>query len=183
MINLLPPNSKHRLKGEERVRLVAIFSTLSALSLISLSLLLLAIRFYLAGQTQAQKELLDIQKQELSTRQALIGEIKNINENARNIHEFYDQQLKASDVLERISRALPANVYLTSFSYVKQTGQKAAGKISLGGFAPTRTDLVLFKDNLQQDPFFSRIVLPLGPALDITFSLSAEVKTPPTQPD
>ncbi|MCH7604690.1 hypothetical protein IID24_01760 [Patescibacteria group bacterium] len=186
MINLLPAIYKEELKREERTRLVFILMALIILFLISLSLLLFAIRIYLAGQIQAQEVILEAQREGFQEYRSVKEQIQNINLNISNISTFYEQKTGVSEVLNRISSVLPSGFYLTSFRYIGPDvffqGQNQAGKgmaqISVNGFTPTRDALLLFRDTLERDALFVRVVFlqsNFETKENINFSFSAEL--------
>lgn len=186
MINLLPAIYKEELKREERIHLVFILMALIILFLISLSLLLFATRIYLAGQIQAQEVILEAQREGFQEHRPVKEQIQSINLNISNVSAFYEQKTGVSEVLSRISSALPSGFYLTSFRYIGPgtvfQGQNQAGKgmgqISVNGFAPTRDALLLFRDTLERDALFVRVVFPqsnLETRENINFSFSAEL--------
>jgi len=186
MINLLPTIYKEELKREERIRLTFILTALVILFLISLSLLLFATRIYLAGQIQAQEVILEAERKGFQKYRPVKEQIQSINLKISNISTFYEQKTGVSEVLSRISSALPSGFYLTSFRYIGSgtvfEGQNQAGKrmaqISINGFAPTRDALLLFRDTLERDTLFVRVVFPqsnLETRENIDFSFNADL--------
>jgi len=186
MINLLPTIYKEELEREERIHLVFILTALIILFLTSLSLLLFATRIYLAGQIQAEEVILEAQREGFQKHKSVKEQIQSTNLNISNISVFYEQKTGVSEVLSRISLALPPGFYLTSFRYIgpgtvfqeQNQADKGMAQISVNGFAPTRDALLLFRDTLERDALFIRVILPqsnLETRENINFSFSAKL--------
>jgi len=165
MINLLPPSYKEELRGEEHFRLVLILGMLIVVFFICLSLALLAIRVYLAGEIEVQQILVESQSQD--DRRTRVDEIRNLNKDIVGVASFYKNKMLLSDVILRISAALPESVYITSLSYIPVSSSKPSGgakssevKIALQGFAPRTEDLLQIRTSLEQDPLFGNFNFP-----------------------
>lgn len=174
MINLLPDPYKKAMRQEEQFRLVFILGMLLAAFFVCLSLLLLAVRISAAGQTQAQQILVESQK---GTEDALRSErIRTLNEEIAQVSSFYEGRVSLSELLERISNALPQSISLTSLSYTQGTPK---GKITLKGFAPRTEDLLELQTNLEKDPLVENLRIPpanWARATHIDFSLDFELR-------
>ena len=116
MINLLPPEQKKELLREERYKLVLILGVLVVFFLASLSLILLSIKIYISGEFLSQKILVDSEEEKfkISEIQKLEEEIKSINQNLEKLNSFYKGQPNLTELLEKISKILPQNSYLTT---------------------------------------------------------------------
>lgn len=183
MINLLPPQYKKELKGEEWFRLVLILGLLILLFFVCLSLSLLSIRVYVSGEIQTQQILVESQSKEGG---ALHRErIQEVNAIMAGISSLYAKRLSFVDILERISGALPSSAHLTAFTYTplaksgENNGENAAkAQITLAGFAPRVEDLLEFRSKLEQDPLFGNFQFPHANwvrAADIDFSFTFEL--------
>ena len=173
MINLLPPEYKEELWGEERLRLVLTLGILLGVFLVCLALALLSIRVYVWGEINAQQILVESQRKEGGESDST--RIRELNTDVAAIVDFYTKRVPLADVIARIEPVLPENVYLTSFSYA--TGSPRT-KISLKGFASLTEDLLAFKVNLEQDPSFENFSFPQSNwirAADIDFSFDFEL--------
>ncbi|MCH8986586.1 PilN domain-containing protein [Patescibacteria group bacterium] len=171
MINLLPAPHKEELKQQERTRLVVILGVLVFLFLLSFTLLLAAIRVYIAGQLQGQEIVQESHRQNSVQQRGAAAELKKLNFDVTNVESFQQEQTSFSIVLERISVALPSEFYITSLTLVD-------GNLSLVGFAPTRDALLAFRSVLQKDAMFSDITIPPSVwivAKDVRFSLEAKI--------
>ncbi len=151
MINLLPPQYKKELRGEERFRLVLILGMLLITFFICLSLSLLSIRVYVSGEIQTQQIVVESQRKEAG--ELRLQDIRKLNEEARGVSSFYEKRIIVSDIVERISNALPAGVYLDSLGY-------APKKIILKGFALKTEDLLQIRTSLEQDSLFKNFQFP-----------------------
>ena len=173
MINLLPPSHKEELRGEEQFRLVLILGMLLMTFFICLSLLLFSIRVYVAGEIQAQQILAEVQKKEGG--ESSLEQIHALNKDIAGVSSFLASRVTLSDIVEKISSALPQSVYLTSLNY---TPLSSGAKIALQGFAPQTEDLLLFRTNLEQDPLFGNFHFPPSNwniATNIDFSFDFEI--------
>lgn len=153
MINLLPPLQKEELFREQRYKLLLIWGLSIIIFLITLSLLLFSISTFISGKAQEEKiaippELQDSEK-----------EITQINKSLRNLNSFYNKQPDFGELLERIYKMLPPDVYLTSLS-LNFSEKEESFSVSLQGFSPTRELLSQLKRNLESEPGFKDIDFP-----------------------
>ena len=184
MLNLLPPWYKEELKDEKNFRLTLILGILVLLFFVSLALLLLSIRIYMVGQIQAQKILVESQLEDYGDEDP-VKRIRELNRSIAETSSFYQEQIVFADVIDRVTGVLPEEIYLTSFHYtpVKSTGEegeKIVAGISLNGVTPTTDDLLVLKENIENDNTFSRLAIPPETwkdpgAIDIEFSMSFEI--------
>lgn len=173
MINLLPPSHKEELRGQEQFRLVLILGMLLMTFFICLSLSLLSIRVYVSGEIQAQQIFAAVQKKEGG--ESRLQQIHTLNKDIAGVSSFLASRVTLSDIIARISNALPENAYLTSLSY---TPISSGAKIALQGFAPQTEDLLLLRTNLEQDPLFGNFHFPPSnwiQATNIDFSFDFEI--------
>ena len=155
MINLLPSGRKEELRREERFRLVLILGMLVMAFFTCLSLSLLAIRVYVAGEIQIQEILAATQAREGGESQ--LEQIRVLNEDIAGVSSFLASRPVVSDSIEKISNALPESAHITFLSY---TPMSSRAKIILQGFAPQTEDLLLFRVNLEQDPLLGNFHFP-----------------------
>lgn len=185
MINLLPPSYKEELRGEEHFRLVLILGMLIVVFCICLSLALLAIRVYLAGEIEVQQILVESQQGQNDWK-ARADQVRDLNRDIAAAASFYENKMLLSDVILRISDVLPESVYITSLSYTPVSSSKAGKvggkssevKIALRGFAPRTEDLLQIRTSLEQDPLFGNFHFPPSNwirATDINFSFDFEL--------
>ena len=170
MINLLPPSHKEELRGEEQFRLVLILGMLLMTFFICLSLSLLSIRVYVSGEIQAQQILAESQGKEGG--ESSLEQIHTLNKDIKGVSSFLASRVTLSDIIARISSALPESVYITSLSYTN-------AKIALAGFAPQTEDLLLLRANLGQESLFGNFRFPPSnwiKAANIDFSFDFEIR-------
>ena len=183
LINLLPPKYKEELRQEENFRLALILGILVLSFFLCFSMLLVSIRIYLAGEINAQKVVVEAQRKE--GEELRLQEIRKLNEEVKGASSFYEKRIVVSDIVERISSALPANVRLSSLLYAP-SAQTAKGdsptasraKIGLAGFAPRTEDLLEIRTNLEQDSLFKNFQFPPSNwvrAENINFSFDFEL--------
>ena len=181
MINLLPPLYKAEFRQEQNFHLVVILGSLAVLFLISFSLLLAAIRIYLAGQIEVREVLVASQKQEMTRQEASRAEIQKINSAVRNVSSFYKNEVPASEIFQQLSELLPQGVYVTSLSYnpaLEGAVENVNAKIFLTGFAPTRDAVLKLQENLRSEEIFLNLYSPptnwVTP-VDVTFAFQFEI--------
>ena len=151
--------------------------------LVCLFLILFSIKFYISGEAESQKILYD-QKEAVfkeSNIQAFEDEVKNYNKVISEISSFCQNQFSPTEILEKISKTLPSDVYATNVSIKRQQEKGGEEKIicSLQGFAPTRDNLLVLKANLEKEEIFESINFPPSSwieAKDINFSVNFQIK-------
>jgi len=146
--NLLPPQNKAELFEEGVKNLIIILGILILIFLFSLTLILFGIQKYISWQVDSEKIRIDLEKKRVedSEIQNLRTKIISANKTLSQLGSFYQEQKKLIEVFNKISEILPPQMYLTNFSYQKETNQ-----ISISGFAPTREILFgNFKGELEQ---------------------------------
>lgn len=176
MINLLPIQQKEELILEEKFKLVLILGIIILVSIISLVLILFSIKISILGALEIQKIYLEQKEKELKIAkiQELEEKIKDLNFTLSNLNSFYQSQIDLTEILEKISKILPENTYLTSLNFNSSLSQ-----FSLSGFSPDRETLLQFKGNLEREEKFEQIYFPptvwVTPT-DINFSVTFKLK-------
>lgn len=178
MINLLPPQKKEELRKEKNLKLVFILGFLFLSSLFCFVLLLLPIRVFFSGEVEAQKILYKQEENDFnnSQLQSLQKKILQANTKINQLDAFYKQQFQFMEVFDGISKIFPKEMSLTSLSVHPQAGKIT---VNLLGFSPTRSALLLLKENLEKEEKFSEIKFPPSNWLEsenINFSASFEIK-------
>lgn len=153
--NLLPPKARIELYQDEVKKLIIILGILILLFLLSLSLILFAIKDYISRQVESERILVYLEKKQLETSgiQNLREKIILTNQNLSQLISFYQEQVRLTEIFNKISDILPSQMYLTNFSYQKESAQ-----ISLAGFSPTQEILLYFKNDLKKE--FSEVSFP-----------------------
>jgi len=193
MINLLPPEEKEKLALNKKKKVTIIFWFLVFFFTICLFLVLIFVKNSILTQVEIQKTLLS--ETEKESKGNAIKEIeKNINfmnSELIKLNSFYQKKVYFSDIIERISKTLPSNVYLNNFSIVfspakkvkneeekKEETEEASLQISLSGYCPDRETLFEFKRNLEREKDFKKIFFPPTnwvKATDVEFSVNFEI--------
>jgi Tfp pilus assembly protein PilN len=185
MINLLPLEERNSFVKERKLKLAVIFEVGFLLFLISLVFVLLAGKLYLRGEIESQRTFLSQREKEASfkTVEDFQKSLEAYNSKLQGISSFYGQQTFLTDVMQKLSSLLPPGCHLTSFSFrlkSDKSGQNmVGGTVSLTGFAPTRESLLSFKENLEEEKSFEKVVFPpidWAEPLNIDFSLTFELK-------
>ncbi|KPJ57509.1 hypothetical protein AMJ49_00005, partial [Parcubacteria bacterium DG_74_2] len=114
MINLLPEIQKEELEKEEKLKIISILGIIFLSSLLSLYLILFSIKVILNGKLETQKIIFNEREKELEVFhiEELEKEIKKYNSIFSKFNYFYQNQISFTDILEKLSKALPEKVYL-----------------------------------------------------------------------
>ena len=190
MINLLPPSYRTKLKEEQRFRLVLLLSVVAGIGLVALSIFLIVIQLSLAKERLSQESKLSSFEQRTTKEDSMLTEIKNWNSTLRNITRFKGQRRTLKNVFDEVALALPQDLFLLSLSYTPSVETKkkndevirTPATISVTGQAPTREQLLFFKDTLQINPFFAEVQFPpsnWANPTNITFSFQAKLSDTP----
>ncbi len=152
MINLLPPEEKHKLMSKKKERLTTILGIVFLIFLICLTLVLLSIKFYILTATDYQKDTL--RENEQKSQAADFMNFKNIiqkyNSTLVQLDSFYKKEIYFSQALKTITAVpKPAGLDLLNFSLSRDISGKI--KVSVSGFSDTRNDLLVFKTNIEEN--------------------------------
>ncbi len=162
MINLLSPEEKNRLLLEERKKIITILWFLFLFFLFCFTLILFSIRFYLQGQVESQKII--FQQTQKSTEQFEIKEFQekfnSFNIALVNLDSFYKQKVYFSEILEKISKILHEEAYLTNISVTLSTDKETPAQVALSGFIPNRENLFEFKKTLEKEEGIKEVSFP-----------------------
>jgi len=180
MINLLPFEEKNKLLSEKRAKLAVILVFSVLVSLISMALILLSIKFYILAETDYQKKMLEQIRKENQTADFVTfsGIIKKYNAILSQIDSFYKKEIYFSQALNIIAGfQMPQDLSLTNFSLTRDDSGKIS--VNVSGKSLTRNSLLLFKKNIEQDPKIKNSYFSpeswVNPK-NINFSLSFEIK-------
>lgn len=181
MINLLPPEEKEELIEEKKRKSITILGMLFLVFLICFSLILYSINIFISGAIEAQRILFDQREKEFKNpqAQALQENLINFNQTLSQIDSFYQSQLNLTEILEKTSKALPPNSYLTSLSLSPELIEEERMNCNLLGFSPTREILLEFKENLEKEKLFTDIYFPPTnwvQSKDINFTVNFKVR-------
>lgn len=163
MINLLPLIEKEKLLLEKNRRIIIILWLLLLFFLTCSVLILFSIRTYIQAQVKSQEYLLIETKKEQNQSEIenLKEEINSINSSLTKLNSFYQNEIYLSDILEKISKTLPKELYLTNLSLIFPS-------VSLSGFAPSTETLFEFKENLGKESSFKEVSFPPTNWVDLT---------------
>lgn len=152
MINLLPPEEKKAILKEKKKKMMIIIWFLFFFFLVSLSLILYSLKFYVKGQADYYGIILESKENALES-----AGIKNFQAEAvksnniiRKINDFYSKKFYFTEISDKVSDALIDGIYLNNLSI---DVSESSFKISIAGFSPTREILFNFKNNLEKSGF------------------------------
>lgn len=164
MINLLPPAEKERLSLEMGRKISIIVWMLFLFFIIYLILILLSIKFYLQGQIEYQKIIIQKTESALQKTQTreLLKKIDNFNGIFEKLNSFYGKKIYFSKILEKISKIMPSGAYLTEVRLNSVESAEEGGVIeaSLSGFILTREMLFDFKKVLEKEQSIKDVSFP-----------------------
>lgn len=164
MINLLPPQYKKELSREEDWKLVVISGIFILIFLTSLILILFSVKIYVLGKLDSTEILVDLREKDFQAPElkGLREKVATVNQNLIKLNSFYQEETNFTTILEKISKTVPPEMYLTSFSVASQPKavKKGLMKCSLSGYSPTRQALFGLKANLEKEKQISEIDFP-----------------------
>lgn len=152
MINLLPPQEKEKLLMEVNKRITIILGIIVLIPLVSLVMVLLSIKFYILGEINSNKLVLQQAQAQYQTSSFLEfkGIIQKSNTTLVNLRSFYKKEVYVSQILKIISGiSRPEDLYVTTLLLDRTENQKI--KATISGFSKSRDDLITFQKNIQQD--------------------------------
>lgn len=175
MINLLPPKQNEELKEEENLKLISVLEIIILAFLISLALILFAIKIPFSAALDEQKSYVKQKEEELKnpTMKELEEKIKKYNLTLSKLENFYQEQPELTLILERIFKAFPGGTYLTGLNFNSQESQ-----ISLDGFSTNWEILLQFKGNLEKTEGLKEITFPPATwvqSTNINFSVDLKI--------
>ena len=152
------------------------------------ALSLLIVKYFLQTQAESFRAQLESNKKNSERIADLetINKINTFNIFFEKLNTFYQKKIYISEAIDKTSKILPNKIYLTEFSASPDlTGspikQQAGFNIFITGFAPTREDLLLFKQNMEKDSYFKAVNFPIEnwvESVNIIFSLSFKIINP-----
>ncbi len=173
MINLLPENEKKVLTVIRWQKIIAIIGALIIYFIVALSLILWAISVNISSEKKF-KEIMAITEEgrlNNSETNAVKTKIAALNDNLVKIDTQISRNKWLTETIKKISGGIPSGVYLTNISYQDK-------QFMISGFAPTREDLLIFKENLEKENDFKKInfppidwVKPKAIIFSVTFSI------------
>ncbi len=175
MINLLPPEQKEELRQEENFKIILILGILCFSLLVSSALILFSIKTSILGMLEVQKIYLEEKEKELKSAeiQELEEKIKELNQSLLKLDSFYQEEIGLAGILEKFSKTLPKNTYLTNINF-----NSVSSQFSLSGFCPNRETLLQFKKNLEKEEKLKEVYFPptnwVSPT-DINFSITFKI--------
>ncbi len=186
MINLLPPEAKKEILMERKKKMV-LLNWIFVLSLLILSVLAMyAILFYLqdrADSLEAWLEESSLSSEKIANQETL-GKIDSFNLSFEKLNAFYRQKVHISEVLEKIAKVLPENIYLKEFSVSPNLVDNSQSKkidslnVYISGFSLTREDLLLLESDMKSFEKFNFPLTNLVKAADIDFYLTFKISKP-----
>lgn len=176
MINILPPKEKEILRNEENKKIILIIGILVSLLLICLIFILASIEIFISGRVEAERIINEREEEEseISEIRHFSEKIDSVNKTFSDLSSFYKNQIKAIGLFSEISETIPEGIYITLFSYQKDTS-----RISISGFSTDREGLLRFQKNLEQKDKFKDIYFPPSTWIkseNINFNLFFNIK-------
>ncbi|MDO8529896.1 MAG: hypothetical protein Q7S10_00575 [bacterium] len=162
MINLLPPKEKQALVSQQNKKLVIVMGNVVLISLCSLALVLLSVKFYILGELTYHKFILSATEKKYETPDFLFfkGLIQDYNISLTRMHNFYKNEMPVSDVIKAILEVpKPEGLHLTDIKIEKGAkGNKITATIS--GISDNRDSLALFKSGIESNIHMKNVYFP-----------------------
>lgn len=166
----------------EKKRFKVTYGLLLALFLVVLTLSLLLAGTAWFGQFQAERHIAllqtDIDRLKVERERLMAkGETSQEKGPLKELLAILEKEPHWSQLLNKISKALPSNVWLVSFKSFDREGSSAQKSIILNGWAKKAKDLAVFMGTLETDPYFEGIVLTSSKKEDgaFNFSISCDI--------
>ena len=172
-LNLVPPDQKNQLKNNRLYQAIQESVTLLFLFAAIISILLLVSRYFLEQQLL---ETVTANAANIYSNQMVAQKITGLNQeltNSLNIQKGYQP---VTPIIAALSYTVPANVAVNNFRFSRQDGA-----VELSGTAKTRSDLIKFKDYLDDAAWLKNAEIPLSalvPKENNTFSIKAILNPP-----
>jgi hypothetical protein len=168
MINLLPPKEKEELLLQKYKRLVVVLGNMVLISVVCLTLILFALKFYVLSEISFQKLNLDLANQKYTTDGTMTFKemIKKYNASLVKMDAFYKQTTYMSDILKNVLGVNRApGIYFKDISINRLRKDSTSPgsdevKISITGYSSTRESLILFKEALEKNDKIKNISFP-----------------------
>lgn len=172
MFTLLPEQNKKSLFKEYRLRLfTVIFLFLTAFCLISTALLFPSyISLYFERGVLEDESARVGMEIKVKNEKGIVETLARIN---HTLAAVKPQQSGVLQVTKVILDKLPSGISIDRFVYTR--GEKADSSLSLQGVAETRSELITFSRELEKQPDFSKVDLPisnLAKQSDVPFTLT-----------
>jgi len=181
MINLLPSFKKQEIKQEENWKILMTLSIGIFAILICFVLILYAINIFISGDVELERILYKQKEKEFesSEMQALKTKIVEFNKSVLQLDGFYQNQLKPTETINKISNTVPSGIYLTNLSLDLGDENDPRMKCELKGFSQIRETLLGFKEKLENEEDFEEVSFPPSTWLkstDIIFTVTFKIK-------
>ncbi len=175
-LNLLPPQEKELLGLERARRQIMLYGSSILLALFGFIALLGFIWFFILIQLKSYSQSLqnieasfqgqgvDRQKQLIADFNQYLAKLDQIQKN----HQYY------SPALTELANIIPSGVRIDSLSIDEDK------QVSLAGFAPQRTQVLMLQDSLEKSKFFTEVEKPLANLIkqtDINFNFKFNLRT------
>ena len=187
MINLLPSAEKENIILNRKRNIAIILWGLFLFLIICFIAALFFSRTYLNIILSSQKAILaDYEKQfgRPEIRQ-FEEKIRFINGTIAKLNSFYEKENSLTEILEKVSKTIPPNLHINSFSvvtYVDKEKDKEKGnnflQVAVSGRSLTREALLELRQKLLQESYFTEVYFPLAnwtKSENIDFSVSFKI--------
>lgn len=170
-LNLLPTTKKEELKFRKIYLMAQKILFILLLFTFFLSITILSANLILASafkDTAFSSSLVNASGK--SSRYNLI----ETNEMVKNIKEIQDNFINYDDLMVKITEIIPKDITLNRLSI-----DTAANKVSMSGYAKTRSDLIALQNNFKNFEFFDNLESPISNLLekrDIIFNINVDLK-------
>lgn len=183
MINLLPPENQRELAQEQSWKTIMILGTLVLVFFVSFSLILFSVKIFISEKVETQKASFEEKEKDLQSPEmkSLESDLLSFNKRIVQLDSFYNNQIRVTDPLAKISAVFPSETYLTNLSINLQAGKDGKMQVNcnISGFSSTREGLLKLKENLEDEESFKEIYFPPADwmkATSVNFTASFKLK-------
>ncbi|MBU1131303.1 PilN domain-containing protein [Patescibacteria group bacterium] len=170
-LNLISPSQKHLLKIKQFYQILKNF--LSVLTIYSLILSIILIP--LNQKIYILKEDVNNRKREVQFKNKNISDnVLGLNKQIETLSQILSEFFNWPNYLINLSALAPAGVSLNHLSASLDNKE-----FIINGYASTRDDLIILKNNLENSPLFEEITIPLSNFLTqqgVTFEIKGKIK-------
>jgi Tfp pilus assembly protein PilN len=168
-LNLIPPTAKRNLKLTQVYKIIKDLIIFILFLTIFVAIILLLIK--MALQNNFNKV---VTESTLTTKYANIfnKDVKKFNEYLSAVDKIQQDYIPWSKFLVNLTKLIPENINIKNLDI-------DSNKISITGWAKSRDELLLFKNNLENSELFNGVNIPLENLLqkdNVDFNIKASIK-------
>lgn len=156
-LNLLPPKDKENIRFEERRRLVVFTFLVTVVIFVFLNIFLLPAYFITALHRKSFLQALEAAERSdrVANTKKTESTVIELNRVLEKIKKGGKKTVTLSDFIEQMINDTGGKIFFSQISY------KSRKEISIGGFSPTRNDLLAFEKKISGHEFLKNAASPI----------------------